>query len=154
MMTHKVCYWDAVEKVQKERDATPDENAEIEARIARAAEVASQVVWERIKEERDRRKVGGVRVGDKWFHSDDTSRIQQIGLVMMGANIPAGLQWKTMDGSFIAMTPALAAQIFQAVAAHDQAVFAKAEQHKAAMEAAANPATYDFSAGWPSIYGG
>ena len=31
-MTHKVCYWDEVEKCQKERDATSDEIAEIEAR--------------------------------------------------------------------------------------------------------------------------
>lgn len=31
-MTYKVCYWDAETKSQQERDATPDEVAEIEAR--------------------------------------------------------------------------------------------------------------------------
>ena len=110
-------------------------------------------IWEKIKAERDRRMVGGVKVGAKWFHSDDSSRIQQMGLVMMGASIPANLQWKTMDGSFITMTQALASQVFQAVAASDQAVFTVAEQHKAAMEASADPSTYDFSTGWPKIYG-
>jgi hypothetical protein len=29
---HKICYWDEVARCQKERDATPEEAAEIEAR--------------------------------------------------------------------------------------------------------------------------
>lgn len=33
-MTYKVCYWDSVQKCQKERDATEHEVAEIEARKA------------------------------------------------------------------------------------------------------------------------
>ena len=110
-------------------------------------------VWEGIKGERDRRKAGGVKVGAKWFHSDDGSRIQQMGLVMMGASIPANLQWKTMDGSFITMTQALASQVVQTVAASDQAIFAVAEQHKTAMEASADPTSYDYTSGWPKIYG-
>lgn len=109
--------------------------------------------WESIKNERDRRKAGGVKVGAKWFHSDEGSRIQQMGLVMMGANLPAGLQWKTMDGSFITMTQALAGNVFAAAAASDQAVFAAAETHRVAMEASADPASYDYSGGWPKIYG-
>lgn len=109
--------------------------------------------WDAIKTERDRRKAGGVKVGAKWFHSDDGSRIQQMGLVMMGASIPANLQWKTMDGSFITMTQALASQVFQAVAASDQAIFTAAETHRVAMEASADPASYDYSGGWPKIYG-
>jgi hypothetical protein len=109
--------------------------------------------WESIKAMRDTRKAGGVKVGDKWFHSDDASRIQQLGLVMMGAGMPAGIQWKTMDGSFIAMTPTLATQVFQASAASDMAIFSVAEQHRASMMAAPDPAAYDFSAGWPLIYG-
>lgn len=39
------------------------------------------------------------------------------------------------------------------VAANDQAIFAAAETHKAAMESSADPANYGFSAGWPSAYG-
>jgi hypothetical protein len=109
--------------------------------------------WRGIKTERERRKAGGVKVGAKWFHSDDGSRIQQMGLVMMGANLPAGLQWKTMDGSFITMTPALAQQVFTGQAASDQAIFAVAEQHRVAMEASPDPAAYDFSTNWPKIFG-
>jgi hypothetical protein len=106
--------------------------------------------WEDIKTERDRRQVLGILVGSHHFHSDDKSRIQQIGLVMMGANIPSGLQWKTLDGDFVTMTPVLAQQIFSATAASDQAIFAAAEGHRQAMLASANPAQYDYSHGWPA----
>ena len=110
--------------------------------------------WDAIKAERDRRiQSGGYKVGTKWFHSDTFSRTQQIGLLMMGASIPAGLQWKTMDGSFITMTQALTGNVFAAAVASDQAVFAAAETHRVAMEASADPASYDYSGGWPKIYG-
>lgn len=112
-------------------------------------------VWTAIKAERDRRiQFGGYKVGEKWYHSDTFSRTQQMGLVMLGANIPPNTPWKTMDGSFEVMTPALAAQIFAAAAASDIAIFAAAEVHKAAMEASPEPAAYDFSAGWPNRYEG
>ena len=108
----------------------------------------------RIKGERDRRtQGGGYKVGAKWFHSDQFSRGQQLGLVLLGAGIPAGLQWKTMDGSFVAMTQALAGQILAASAAADNAIFAAAEAHIAAVQKAPDPTDYDFSSGWPSSFG-
>lgn len=110
--------------------------------------------WDAIKTERDQRKAGGVLVNGKWFHSDDASRIQHIGLVMMGDSIPVGLQWKAMDGSFVPMTRELANQIFLAVVTLDQGAFLRAEQHRLAMEASADPGAYDFSAGWPATYPG
>lgn len=111
-------------------------------------------VWARIKWHRDMCKAEGVKVGDKWFHSDVDSRIQQMGLVMMGANVPP-VPWKTMDGSFVTMTPTLAGQIFAATAARDMAVFAAAEQHRAAVNASADPLAYSFTAtGWPAGYVG
>lgn len=119
--------------------------------------IPTSVIWDAIKAERDRRKAGGVQVKvggvNKWFHSDDASRIQQMGLVMMGANIPAGLQWKTMDGTFVAMNQTVAGNVFAAAAASDQAIFAVAEGHRVAMEASADPAAYDYSTGWPKVYG-
>lgn len=112
-------------------------------------------MWDAIKNERDRRTdQGGYKVGTKWFHSDQKSRSQQLGLVLLGASIPANLQWKTMDGSFVTMTATLAQQVLAAAAASDQAIFAAAETHKAAMEASADPASYDFSGGWPATFAG
>lgn len=111
-------------------------------------------VWERIKAKRDNlTENGGFKVGAKWFHSDQKSRSQQLGLVLLGASIPAGLQWKTMDGSFVTMTQQLAGQVLAAAAASDQAIFAAAEAHRQAMEASADPAAYDFSVGWPKVFG-
>lgn len=111
---------------------------------------ALALVAGRIKVERDRRKSTGTPVGAHVFHSDPDSRIQQIGLAMMGAALPAGIQWKTIGGAFVEMTPVLAGQIFQATAARDVALFAAAEAHIAAAAASADPLAYDFSAGWPA----
>jgi hypothetical protein len=109
--------------------------------------------WESIKAERDKRiQTGGYQASGKWFHSDTFSRTQQMGLVMMGAGIPANLQWKTMDGSFVTMTQTLAGQVFAAAAASDAAVFARAEQIKATMDA--DPAAFDLAAhAWPAVFG-
>jgi len=125
-----------------------------------SAAVVKDGRWQLIKAERDRRKNGGVLVSGNWFHTDPDSRIQIMGLVILGANIPVGTNWKTMaknpDGSaiFVAMTRDLANSIFQAIADLDKVAFAKAEEHRAAMEASGTPATYDFSGGWPAIFVG
>lgn len=113
-------------------------------------------VWQQIKEKRSAVQEGGVQLASngKWFHSDQPSRIQQIGLVMMGASMPSGIMWKTMDDTFVEMTPAIAMEIFNTIAAHDLQAFAVAEQHKAAMMASASPETYDFSSNWPATFSG
>ena len=114
--------------------------------------------WEAIKAERDRRTLSGgyvvsVEGNPKWFHSDLLSRSQQIGLVLLGAGIPPGLAWKTMDGSFVSMTQALAGAIFGAAAQQDQATFAAAEAARTVMDA--DPQSFDLaSVVWPATYGG
>jgi hypothetical protein len=110
--------------------------------------------WEAIKAERERRTLsGGYQAGGKWFHSDLISRGQQLGLNVLNGSVPPGIMWKTMDGSFIEMTWALALQILTAASQSDRAIFLAGEAHKAAMEASADPANYDFSGGWPPVYG-
>lgn len=124
--------------------------------------------WEAIKAKRDAIKAGGVKVGTKWYHSDETSRTQYIGLLRMAdAAVAAGgtgastlqyggqdIQWKTMDGSFIKMTVQRANDVFNAVSGLDFLAFGVAETHRAAMLASADPAAYDFSTGWPAVFGG
>jgi len=110
-------------------------------------------VWNAIKAERDARQANGVLVGTHWLHSDVSSRVQQLALVMFGASLPP-IQWKCLGGEFVTMTPTLAQQIFQASAASDIAIFTVAEQHKVAMMASSSPLTYDFSGGWPPTYTG
>lgn len=114
--------------------------------------LAQEHMWKKIQAERDRRKYNGVRVDGNWFHTDDSSRIQQVGMVIMGAALPA-ISWKTLGNNFVTMTPTLAMKIFQAVAAQDVAIFTRAEQHKFAMYASPSPSAYDFSGGWPPTFG-
>lgn len=124
--------------------------------------------WEAIKAERDRRKAGGFKVGTLWFHSDADSRIQHLGLKDKARDLIAAggamtdnlsilgqpVRWKTMDGSFANVTAQLAFDIVTTAGDIDARLFTVAETHRAAMEAAADPAAYDFSAGWPETFGG
>lgn len=124
--------------------------------------------WEAINAERDRRKAGGFKVGTLWLHSDADSRIQHLGLKDKARDLIAAggamadnltilgqpVRWKTMDGSFANVTAQLAFDIVAAAGDLDARLFAVAETHRAAMEAAADPSAYDFSAGWPAAFGG
>ena len=132
--------------------------AEVEATYVPPAPIPlterQAAVWEAIKSERDRRTSLGAKVGSHWFHSDQQSRTQQLGLVLLGANVPAGLQWKTLTTTpppvFVTMTPALAQNIVAATAASDAAIFMATEQHRIALESSSDPENYDFSVGWPT----
>jgi len=117
-------------------------------------------VWERIKSERARRRFdGGVKVGENWFLSTQQAAGEYTALILVGSALPPGAvlrpAWRTMSqGVTVDMTAALAAQIlgsgFQAIAAIDDA----ARAHRAAMEASADPAAYDYSTGWPAVFVG
>lgn len=110
-------------------------------------------IWQRIKTIRDKyTQQGGYKAQGKWFHSDTFSRSQQIGLVIMGSSIPAGLQWKTMDGSFVPMTPTLAQAVFQAAALQDNLLFSYAEQLNQQVKLSTNPTSIDIEQGWPETY--
>ena len=121
---------------------------------AKVAE-AKDAVWEQIKAYRAERTAGGIPVGSYWFHSDTPSKLQHLGLVnamIMGA-LPPGQQWKLMGGSFVNLTPTLVQQIFGSAMQREGANFAKAEEHRALMEASLDPYGYDFTTGWAPIYG-
>ena len=136
-------------------EMTAEEIAEFEASRTESLDSRKAKVWEKIKAFRDERvENGGFKVGAHWYHSNVLSRTQYISLVMMGANIPAGTTWKTMDNGYVSMTQTLAGQIFAAGAAQDAALFAKAAEHRAAMEASSDPESYDWSTGWPETYTG
>jgi hypothetical protein len=136
---------------------TPSEITATATAVTTADQQLRLKIWEDIKNERNRRtQAGGYKVPvalvDKWFHSDTFSRTQQLGLVIAGVNAPAG-PWKTMDGSFVPMTPTLANQIFSAAASSDTALFKYAEQLRSAVNAAVDPTTVNIKIGWPLIFG-
>jgi hypothetical protein len=146
---------DPVRKDERFYNITEDEAGNLTQEPKPVSQVLS-MLWGQIKQYRDYLiQTGGAKVGTKWYHSDTHSKAQQMALVMLGSNIPASLQWKTMDGSFELMTPTLAQEIFAAQVAQEQAVFQKAEQHKAALAAMTDVdqmAAYDWKAGWPEVY--
>jgi hypothetical protein len=127
---------------------------------------AKTAAWESIKSKRIVITGGGIQVGTNWFHSDESSRIQQLGLkdeardaLAIGAQATDPLMidgspvfWKTMSGSFVPMTVQLALDIVTAVKVLDKRAHAAAEQHRMAMEASADPAAYNYSAGWPAVF--
>ncbi|MBV4524386.1 DUF4376 domain-containing protein [Pseudomonas sp. SWRI74] len=130
------------------------------------AEAEAQA-WELIKADRDRRKEAGFKVGNEWVHSDLFSRSQWLGLkdnardtLAAGGSMESALLdseggpivWKMLDGSFVPVTAQMAFDVVAAVTRSDMAIFKVAEQHNAAMRAAADPAAYDFTTGWPQTY--
>lgn len=136
-------------------EMSAEEIAEFEASRIETADVIKARKWEEIKAYRDNLvNNGGFKVGAHWFHSNVLSRTQYLSLMMMGANIPANTTWKTLDNGYIPMTQTLAGQIFAAGAAQDSALFAKAAEHKTALDASSDPANYDYTTGWPETYTG
>lgn len=123
------------------------------------AETVDSVVTA-IKEKRDyRQQNGGVLVAidattSKWFHSNDSSRIQQFSISVNG--IEAGVMWKTMDGTYVEMTQDLAKAIVAATTVLDIATFGHAASMISEVEAlttAEAVLAYDYQSGWPAIYG-
>lgn len=112
-------------------------------------------IIEEIKNIRDAKLIkGGFKVNDKWFHSDTFSRSQQLGLTIVGSNLPNNIDWKTMDGTKIRLTPPIVQQLFMSAMAQDNTTFAAAEALIAAVQSSSNPETVDLSQGWPETFQG
>lgn len=90
----------------------------------------------------------------KWFQTDDATRLQYLALALesVTGGFKKPINWKTMDNSFLQLTPELLREIMQTMHDDEQADFANAEKHKAAMLKAENPLEYDYSGGWTTNY--
>lgn len=115
------------------------------------------MIWDAIRGERDRRRFdGGVQVGQHWYLSNSVATGEYSVLLQISAGLPDTTvlrqNWRTMDGGLVDMTPALARQIINAGFARVAEIDDAAQAHKAAMEASGDPASYDYSAGWPQTY--
>ena len=137
---------------------------------------ARDTVWEKIKDYRTLRQLLGVKVLINgtyyWIHSDTPSRELHQGLRadaichlartrLMWLEFPAfvDIQWKTMQKQangqplFVTVNYQTALDIYTADKALTQACFAKAEYHRVYMEASADPLNYNYTTGWPVVYG-
>lgn len=128
-----------------------------------SADQEKALKWAAIKVERDHRSEAGCLVAGDWFHNDLKSRTQwermanrSMALADADLYLVDGAQvvWKTMSGSFVPLTAGLIRRVVEAFEVQEVATFKAAEIHKGAMEAAGDPAAYDFSVGWPPIFEG
>ena len=122
---------------------------------------AKAMMWKKIHDERERRKfTGGFLVGTLWFDSDLNSRADYIAMLSRAtrlASLPTFVfhaAWKTMSGVTTPMTVANLVLIEDKAFANDKLIHDNAEAHKVAMEASPTPLSYDYSTGWPAMYGG
>lgn len=116
------------------------------------------IQWEAIKAERDRLRFnGGVKVGAHWFLTTAIATSEYNSILLMSVGLPDTTilrsGWRTMDGAVVDMTPSLARQILSAGFARLVAIDDAAQAHKAALEASNAPIDYDFSTGWPAVFG-
>ena len=121
------------------------------AQVLKAAQ--QEEMWTRIKQKRHDNLRGGVYVKSigEWLHSDDESRAQYTFMRTM-PTLPEKMMWKTMDNTFVHMTKALLDELSLQLLADEQADFANAERHRAAMLKADNPLDYDYSGSWTANY--
>ena len=121
------------------------------AQVLKAAQ--QEEMWTRIKQKRHDNLRGGVYVKSigEWLHSDDESRAQYTFMRTM-PTLPEKMMWKTMDNTFVHMPKALLDELSLQLLADEQADFANAERHRAAMLKADNPLDYDYSGGWTANY--
>lgn len=147
----------------------PDSLRPSQAFLARLREEATpltkdQIIIDqclRVKDQRDRRKEGGVKVDvdgkGYWFWTDEPSRNQYFVLdgYAKRNNIPDDAvldNWKTMSGEFVPMTLTLLHQVVDAGVQNEKRVFAVAEAHRQALLVSDDPANYDILANWPEVF--
>lgn len=116
-------------------------------------EKARQVKTVEIKRHRDHITADYIIIDGHHFHSDASSRIQQMTLTKMGlaGQIPKGLMWQTKNHGLIELTNDIAARFEAETMAHDMRLFATAQRHIAAVEALTDMQAvmdYDYNTGW------
>ena len=111
--------------------------------------------WEEIKEIRTFKMNDGVFLQSigKWFHTDLYSKQQIQSLVT--ANI-IGLYkttaWKTLDNTYVQLTPLLLLQVFGAMLVTEEQLFGIGKLHYVKLYASNDPVNYDVTNMWPSTF--
>ncbi len=96
-----------------ERDAALDRVADLEAQLSLTADGDHEA---KVKAERDRRVLNGVKVGDDWFDTSLQTQIQYIGMLMQGAALSPQTPLWTRDGRNVGATPQRVQAIFMGAA--------------------------------------
>lgn len=113
---------------------------------------SKEYLMSRIKEKRLQIENGGVQVKGLWFNSDQSSRLQFMGISMGLYAMPKNLKWKTMSGEYITMNKDLAMSICEAIIELDLDAFSNGEKLKTELSTIADTKDFDINRGWPAIY--
>ena len=111
--------------------------------------------WGEIKEIRTFKMDDGVFLQSigKWFHTDLYSKQQIQALVV--ANV-IGLYkttaWKTLDNTYVQLTPLLLLQVFGAMLVNEEQLFGIGKLHYEKLYASNDPVNYDVTNMWPSTF--
>lgn len=113
-----------------------------------------QVTAEQVKVEvtslRYEKETGGIVVGGVAIDTDRPSQNMLNGAISSMRNgYINSTRWKGADGTWTEVTLTELEPVAAAVAQHVDACFAAEEAHHAALDAGADPATYDITTGWP-----
>ena len=111
--------------------------------------------WGEIKEIRTFKMNDGVFLQSigKWFHTDLYSKQQIQALVV--ANV-IGLYkttaWKTLDNTYVQLTPLLLLQVFGAMLENEARLFGIGKLHYDMLHTSQDPANYDPASQWPTTF--
>lgn len=111
--------------------------------------------WEKIKEIRTFKMNDGVLIQSigKWFHTDPDSK-QQIH-VMVTANVIGMYKvtaWKTLDNTYVQLTPMLLLQVFGAMLENESRLFDIGKLHYESLYTSSDPVNYDPASQWPTTF--
>lgn len=109
------------------------------------------LAWANIKEARQSKMLSGVYVEsvDKHFHTDESSFSQYAHIAsLLSLGLFESKNWKSIEGDFVELAEVVFRELQQAISAHSEKVYAKAEYHKYMMLQVDQPLDYDFNVGW------
>ena len=111
--------------------------------------------WDQIKEIRTFKMNDGVLLQSigKWFHTDPDSK-QQIH-AMVTANVIGMYKvtaWKTLDNTYVQLTPPLLLQVFGALLENEARLFEIGKLHYGSLYTSSDPVNYDPASQWPTTF--
>ena len=111
--------------------------------------------WDQIKAVRTFKMNDGVLLQSigKWFHTDPDSK-QQIHAMVTASVI--GMYkvtaWKTLDNTYVQLTPPLLLQVFGAILENEARLFGIGKLHYDMLHTSQDPASYDPTSQWPTTF--
>ena len=111
--------------------------------------------WEKIKEIRTFKMNDGVFLQSigKWFHTDLYSKQQIQTLVIANIiGIYKTTAWKTLDNTYVQLTPMLLLQVFGAMLENESRLFDIGKLHYESLYTSNDPVDYDPASQWPTTF--